>query len=132
MSLENAERRVYEDFTKVSARIDKMPDGPRKNRAMALLLVLQELCFGEEQWFIMSSSFSTLSGSLLEMLSEILDILDLLHTASIEFTVLRESGSQIGLEIIIRCLLAEQKDPRVNEKPEIFKKNTDNGRIPLL
>jgi len=49
MSLKHAERRVYEDFAKVSARIDRMPKGPRKNKAMAMLLVLQELCFGEER-----------------------------------------------------------------------------------
>jgi len=47
--LAHAERRVYEDFAKVSARIDRMPKGPRKNRALALLLVLQELCFGEKR-----------------------------------------------------------------------------------
>jgi len=58
----------------------------------------------------MSLSFSTLSATLLEIWSDILDIQEQLHTASIEFTVLRENRSVIGLEVGIRCLLAEQKE----------------------
>lgn len=63
----------------------------------------------------MSSSFSTLQGSLLELLSEILDTLEQLHTASIKFTVKRENDYPIGLEINISCLLAEQK-PKETDK----------------
>lgn len=43
------------------------------------------------------------------IVSEILDILDQLHTASIEFTVSRDKCSVIGLDVTIQCLLAEQK-----------------------
>lgn len=57
----------------------------------------------------MSSFFSTLLGPLQELQSEIMDILDLLHTASIEFTVVREGNCVIGLEVRVQCLLAEQK-----------------------
>ena len=57
----------------------------------------------------MNSSFSTLLASLLEMLSDVLDMTEQLHTASMEFTVLRDNGLPVGLEITIQCLLAEQK-----------------------
>jgi len=77
----------------------------------------------------MNSSFSMLSGSLLEIVSEILDILELLHTVSIEFTVLRENSSILGLDIQIQYLLAEQKQ---TSKPkdhktcwETFKKDVE-------
>jgi len=60
----------------------------------------------------MSSFFSTLAESLLTELSMNMATLELLHTVSIEFTVMREESSVIGLEINIRYLLAEQKrDP---------------------
>jgi len=46
------------------------------------------------------------------MLSDILDTLEQLHTVSIEFTVMREKGLPIGLEINLQCYLAEQiQDP---------------------
>ena len=57
----------------------------------------------------MSSSFTILSGSVQEMLFTFLENLQLLHTGSIEFTVLREKGLPIGLEIHLQCLLAEKK-----------------------
>jgi hypothetical protein len=72
----------------------------------------------------MNSSFSTLSASLLEIWSDILDIRDQLHTASIEFTVLRENNVPIGLEVFIQCLLAEQKPPVNDENPV-----TDVGKL---
>jgi len=50
-----------------------------------------------------------LSASLLEIVSDILDTLDQLHTVSIEFTVLRENGQPIGLDLHLQYLLAEQK-----------------------
>ena len=58
----------------------------------------------------MNSSFSTLKGSLLEIVSDILDMLEQLHTASIEFTVKRDSGHIVGLETTLQCLLTEQKE----------------------
>ncbi|MBA7531052.1 hypothetical protein ES705_23263 [subsurface metagenome] len=58
----------------------------------------------------MSSYFSTLSGSLLEIWSDILDMADQLHTGSIEFIVTRENKRPIGLEVHLQCLLAEQKE----------------------
>jgi len=64
----------------------------------------------------MSSSFSTLSGSLLEIWSDILDILEQLHTGSIEYTVMREEGRPVGLEVTIQCLLAEQKPEMIINK----------------
>ena len=66
----------------------------------------------------MNSSFSTLSASLLEMLSDVLDMTEQLHTASMEYTVLRDNGSPVGLEITIQCLLTEQK-PHVQLKNQI-------------
>ena len=39
--------RVYEDFAKMRARIERMPKGPRKNKALAIFHVLKELCFGD-------------------------------------------------------------------------------------
>jgi len=72
----------------------------------------------------MNSSFSTLSVSLLEMLSEILDMVDQLHTASIEYTVLREEGSVIGVTFTIQCLLAEQKQGNLVRIP---KKDVEEG-----
>ncbi|MBA7531852.1 hypothetical protein ES705_24076 [subsurface metagenome] len=78
----------------------------------------------------MSSSLSTLSASLLEMWSDILDMLDQLHTGSIEFTVLREQSAPLGLEINIRCLLAEQKDTSLTRIPEKdVEKGTKDGLI---
>jgi len=68
--------------------------------------------------------------SLLETLSEIWDIQLLLHTAGIEFTVKREDGYVIGFEINIQCLLAENSKIPESEIPQIFKKNTNGGRIP--
>jgi hypothetical protein len=50
------------------------------------------------------------SGSLLEMLSDILDTVEQSHTVSIEFTVKREEGLPIGLEINLQYYLAEQKE----------------------
>ena len=47
MSPEHAERRVYEDFAKMRARIEKMEDGSRKNKALLLFEILKELCFGD-------------------------------------------------------------------------------------
>jgi len=44
------------------------------------------------------------------MLSDILDMADQLHTASIEFTVMREESVPIGYIVTIQCLLAEQKE----------------------
>ena len=64
----------------------------------------------------MSSFFSTLSASLQEMLSEILDMGDLLHTASIEFIAVREKSVPIGYTITIQCLLAKQKKLTLDEK----------------
>ena len=62
----------------------------------------------------MSSFFSSLAESLLTELSMNMGILEQLHTVSIEFTVMRENTSVIGLEVNIQYLLAEQKsDPRV-------------------
>ncbi|GAI13755.1 unnamed protein product [marine sediment metagenome] len=75
----------------------------------------------------MSSYFSTLSGALQEILSEILDIADQLHTASIEYTVLREKGFQIGYEINIRCLLTEQKPPTAKEELDRIVKIVDKN-----
>ena len=66
----------------------------------------------------MSSSFSTLSDSLLETLSAILDTLEQLHTASIDITVMRDNGLPVGLEVTIQYLLAEQK-PHVQLKNQI-------------
>ena len=66
----------------------------------------------------MSSYSSMLSASLQEILSEILDMGDQLHTASIEYTVMRESGQQIGFEINIQCLLAEQKEDSLRKELE--------------
>lgn len=79
----------------------------------------------------MSSSFSTLSASLLEMLSEILDMGAQLHTVSIEYIVMREKTVPIGLEVRIQCLLAEQKrDPlEANLKKDV--EPLGKGRILL-
>ena len=41
--LEHAKKRVYEDFAKIRAEIDKMEDGKRKAKALHLWYVLQEL-----------------------------------------------------------------------------------------
>lgn len=60
----------------------------------------------------MSLSYSTLVGGILQELSEFLDTLDELHTAGIEFTVRRDNGSMIGLEVFIQILQAEQKQVR--------------------
>ena len=79
-----------------------------------------------KSWFIMSSSFSTLSGSLLEMLSEILDLDDLLHTASMEYTLMRESGHVVGCTITFQCLLAEQKQGNLIRIPKTLVKRADN------
>lgn len=73
----------------------------------------------------MSSSFSTLSESLLETLSAILDMLDELHTVGIEFTVMRHENSPIGLEITLQCLLAEQKAPALFRIPKKDGKKPD-------
>lgn len=58
------------------------------------------------------------SGGLLEMLSDILDTVEQLHTVSIEFTVLRENSLPIGLEIHLQCLLAEQKQKKTKKELE--------------
>lgn len=78
----------------------------------------------------MNSSFSTALDSAQMMLSDVLDILPLLHTVGIEFTVLREKGLPVGLIINLQYLLAEKAGGSTEEKPQIFKKNTNNGRIP--
>jgi len=80
----------------------------------------------------MSSFFSTLAESLLTELSLNMDILERLHTVSIEFTVMRENSLPIGLEVNIRYLLAEQKQDLIPRETKIFKKNTNHGRIPPL
>jgi len=83
----------------------------------------------------MSLFFSTLAESLLTELSLNMDILEQLHTVSIEFTVMRENSLPVGLEVNIRYLLTEQKLPKLPLPPisaEIFKKNTNHGRIPPL
>lgn len=67
----------------------------------------------------MNSSFSTLSDSLLETLSAILDTLEQLHTASIDITVMRDNGLPVGLEVTIQYLLAEQK-PKIIKEGEPF------------
>ena len=46
-ALAHAERRVYEDFAKMRARLEKLPDGERKNKALLFFEVLKELCFGD-------------------------------------------------------------------------------------
>jgi len=63
-----------------------------------------------------------LSGSLLEIVSDILDILEQLHTVSIEFTVTRENDCIVGLESTFQCLLAEQK---LDFPVKITEKNVD-------
>ena len=45
MSLEHAKKRVYEDFAKMRARIEKLPDGKKKARALILWHTLSGLCF---------------------------------------------------------------------------------------
>ena len=73
----------------------------------------------------MNSFLSTLSGSLLEIVSDILDTLEQLHTASIEFTVLRENKRPTGLEVHLRCLLAEQNDTCMPAEDGIYVKHGD-------
>lgn len=46
-ALAHAERRVYEDFAKMRVRIERMPKGERKNKALVWWHVLKGLCFGE-------------------------------------------------------------------------------------
>lgn len=77
----------------------------------------------------MNSSFSTLLASLLEMLSDILDMTEQLHTASIEYTVLRHEGLPCGLKVTIQCLLAEQK-PMITPKElhDIVKKRVKDKK----
>lgn len=78
----------------------------------------------------MTLSLSTLSASLLENLSEILEYHEQLHTVSIEFTVLRENGRQIGFEVFTRCLLAEQKDTesiRIHKNVDEFVKELESN-----
>lgn len=75
----------------------------------------------------MSSYFSTLSASLQEMLSEILDLGDLLHTVSGEYTLMRESGRVVGFTITLQCLLAEQK-PMQGKKKQISNVKKDSIR----
>jgi len=58
----------------------------------------------------MNSSYSTVSDSLLETLSEILDLAEALHTVSMEYTLLREKERVVGFTITFQCLLAEQKE----------------------
>ena len=78
----------------------------------------------------MNSFFSLLSASLLEIWSDILDIADQLHTGSIEFTVTREEGVPIGLEVRLQCLLAEQKqDPLTRIPKKDVKEDKKIGHI---
>ena len=44
MSLEHAENRVYEDFAKMRAKIEKLPDGKKKAKALILWHTLWGLC----------------------------------------------------------------------------------------
>jgi len=53
-----------------------------------------------------------------------LDILDQLHTVSIEFTVMRDEGLPVGLEVGIQCLLAEQKCLKKAKMPS---RDVDSG-----
>lgn len=48
-ALAHAERRVYEDFAKMRARIEKIEDPERRNKALAIWSILMELCFGEDK-----------------------------------------------------------------------------------
>ena len=73
----------------------------------------------------MNSSLSTLSGSLLEIVSDILDTLEQLHTASIEFTVSRDNGRPVGLEVHLRYLLAEQNHTCAPKKDGTYVKKGD-------
>ena len=80
----------------------------------------------------MSSFFSTLAESLLMELSTNMATLELLHTVSIEFTVMRENNSVNGLEIHIQYLLAEQKqmsEPPTAKIAKILHDNPDIKRI---
>jgi hypothetical protein len=79
----------------------------------------------------MSSSFSTLSASVLELLSEILDIQDQLHTVSMEYTVLRAKGQPVGLEVTFQCLLTEQKQNPTHVRLKKDVENLGEGRILL-
>jgi len=59
-----------------------------------------------------------LKASLLEIVSDTLDILEQLHTASIEFTVTRDKGYMVGLEVTYQFLLAEQKETPLTRIPQ--------------
>jgi hypothetical protein len=65
----------------------------------------------------MNSSFSMPLAAVLEMLSEFLDMLPQLHTVGIEFTVKRENGLPIGLDISLQCLLAEKTETSLTRIP---------------
>ena len=79
----------------------------------------------------MSSSFSTVSASILKMLSEIYALPQPPLTVGIEFTETREDSSDISLKIGIQCLLAEtpgeinlkepQKGLKKVKRPEVYK-----------